>query len=205
LEEFEAATAGGILPPEIIKEIKAQARSGKLAGGALNAIGRYVLTGGAWVGVPLATAGQVVTVDPSTIRMPELVSLWESGMTLLPEKEEEEEDKGDKVKVVFRKGDEALLDASSISGAFLRVFAEHASNCPTTDEDGKTFIQEVIGLKSPLECHRNPTTTLENKVVMVIPSRPHDMLFLGRDGRSHTLLWNLAPRVRIECSQMVLG
>ena len=174
-----------------------------LAGGALNAIGRYVLTGGAWVGVPLATAGQVVTVDPSTIRMPELVSLWESGMTLLPEKEEGE-DKGNEVKVVFRKGDDALLDASSISGAFLRVFAEHASNCPATDDKQKDFIQEVIGLKTPLECHRSSSST-SSMVVVTVPSRPHDMLFLGRDGRSHTLLWNLAPRVRVECSQLVLG
>lgn len=203
LDDFEQVAASSGLAPEIIQEIKAQANSSMLAGGALNAIGRYVLTGGAWVGVPLATAGQVVTVDPSTIRMPELVSLWESGMTLLPEKEEGEE-KGNEVKVVFRKGDDALLDASSISGAFLRVFAEHASNCPATDDKQKDFIQEVIGLKTPLECHRSSSST-SSMVVVTVPSRPHDMLFLGRDGRSHTLLWNLAPRVRVECSQLVLG
>lgn len=159
-----------------------------------------MLSGGA--GVP-----SVVTVDPRSVGMPELIALWESGLSPLPE----EGDQGT-VTTVTLKGQQ---QHQNLTGAFLKVFVEQAqSGCPDLTglapdmlkkEKAKlNYVKEILGSKDiEIKCNRQDTPS--DAVVVVMPGKAHDLLFLGRDGRSRTLLWNLAPRVRIECSMMVLG
>ena len=68
------------------------------------------------------------------------------------------------------------------------------------------YIGDVIGVKpKDIQCGRTEETPGEVSIVVTTQGRTHDILFLGRDGRSRTMLWNIDPRVRIECSQIVLG
>ena len=188
---------------------------GSLSGGGekadiyLATKGQLILEGGAWAAA--APSGRLVTVDTSTVKLSDLVSLSESGMAPVFEVEDvaKDQDESDTVEVVFKKGSQDLFETSSISGAFLRVFVEQSQDCAKVSKEKSTlkYIGDVIGVKgSEIQCAGSSAAAASsNKVEISMLPGTHDMLFLGRGGRSRTLLWNLDPRIRIECSQIVLA
>ena len=165
-----------------LEEQVAQRQSKQLLGGGnpeslLGILGESVLSGG------LSTLDDaIVYVDPSRISLDKLTRLWEKGLSM--------------AETNYPNGIAEIVTTSAPT--YVQVLLEHSESCTQLD---KSYVQGILKTKN-FRCAKETNDRLIRKD-KESESLGHDFIFVGKGGQSHTLLWNVGARVRVECSVLV--
>ena len=155
-----------------------------------------LLTGGA-----TAVQNAVVYVDPQRATLDSLVRMWEKGLSMAADTSPINPPPGTLAQL-FAREKNPMVETLTADRApsYMQVLLEQSKNCTSLN---KAYLKGALKTNT-FRCASEAVgaAATDDKTADLVQ---HDVVFVGSDGRSHTILWNVNPRVRVECSVLVSG
>lgn len=151
--------------------------------------------GGTWSPMPNA----VVYVDPQNATLDSLTQMWEKGLSMIPDEPPlpiptQLRPRG----TLFSRRNEPEILRVESEVSYVQVLLEESQNC-STDID-IPYVRGALQTDRFRCADHNTRPTITDKT-----DGAFDLLFVGSGGRSHTMLWTVNPKLRVECSVLVSG